>query len=120
MECLIATIECVQSTTERWKTHVYRCERLVEGSSSQIHFPSVTSEKNFEDSFGFIKKKGTIKLKRSIIVAKRRHVIDFQMRMCKICHFVNIRRSLCRIKGISKLKENIAPSLGLNSRISSM
>ena len=56
MECLIATIECVQSTTERWKTHVYRCERLVEGSSSQIHFPSVTSEKNFEHSFGFIKK----------------------------------------------------------------
>ena len=80
------TIRCLQSTIESWNILIDRVERLDKGSSQRIYSPSVTSEKYVEHSFGFVKKKGQgqNQTMEEYIVSKRRHVIHFQMRMCKL------------------------------------
>lgn len=60
---------------------------MLEGlSSSKIHAPSITSEKDVEHSFGYIMKKGqgNNQTQEEYIISKRKHVIDFQMRKCKM------------------------------------
>ena len=53
---------------------------------SKIHAPSITSEKDVEHSFGYIMKKGqgNNQSQEEYIISKRKHVIDFQMRKCKM------------------------------------
>ena len=98
------TIKCLQSTTESWSALIERCERVEEGSSAQIHAPSVTSEKNVEHTFGFYKKKGQghNQTQEEYIIAKRRHVIDFQLRMCKM-PFCQYTKESLQDKGYQQL-----------------
>ena len=80
------TIECVKYTINSWETLINRCEYLKEGSSSKIHAPSITSEKDVEHGFGYIVRKGqgNNQTQEEYIISKRKHVTDFQMRKCKM------------------------------------
>ena len=80
------TVECISDTIKSWQTIIKRCEMLEESSSSKIHAPSITSEKDVEHSFGYIMKKGqgNNQSQEEYIISKRKHVIDFQMRKCKM------------------------------------
>ena len=86
------TIKCLESTVESWEVVQKRCELIREGSSSLIHPPAVTSEKNVEHGFGFVGKKGQghNMTMEEYIIAKRRATVDFQLRMSKMpfCQYV--------------------------------
>ena len=99
------TIQCVLSTIESWRTLIERCETLEPGSSTRIHAPSVASEKNVEHAFGYVKKKGQghNQTQEEYIIAKRRHVMDFQLRMCKMPFCQHTKESL-QDKGYQQLE----------------
>ena len=99
------TIKCLQLTTESWGALIERCEALEPGSSARIHAPSVTSEKNVEHAFGFYTKKGQghNQMQEEYIIAKRKHVIDFQLRMCKM-PFCQYTKEPVQDKGYQQLE----------------
>ena len=101
------TIGCVESTVKSWETVEKRVELCKKGSSSRIDPPSVTSEKNVEHGFGFTTKKGqghNLDM-QEYNIAKRRHTVDFQLRMCEM-PFCQYTKEKLQDKGYQQIEGN--------------
>ena len=74
------------------------------GSSSKVVPKSITNESYVEHSFGFTKKKsqGNNQSQEEYIQAKRTHMVDFQMRMCKL-PFSQYTKTKLRDKGYQEV-----------------
>ena len=98
------TISSLKRTIQSWRILIARMEVLQPGSSKLIVPRSVCNESYVEHSFGFTKKKGqgNNQSQEEYIQSKRRHMIDFQMRMCKLpfCQYV---KSKIRDKGYQEV-----------------
>ena len=81
-----ATIDCLERTVQSWRILNWRLEAIQSGSSIKVIPRSVTNESYVEDAFGFTKKKGqgNNQSQEEYIQSKRTHMVDFQMRMCKL------------------------------------
>ena len=101
------TIHCLESTIDSWKTLEKRVELMEGGSSSGIYPPSIGSEKNVEHSFGYVKKKGQGHNQdmRECLISKRRHTVDFQIRMCKT-PFCQDTKEKIQDKGYQQIEGN--------------
>ena len=101
------TIVCLESTVESWETVETRVELCEKGSSSRIDPPSVTSEKNVEHGFGFTTKKGQGHNQdmQEYNIAKRRHTVGFQLRMCQMPFCQDTKEKL-QDKGYQQIEGN--------------
>ena len=104
------TIECLVRTIKSWKVLCARMEILKPGSSRQITSHSIANESYVEHSFGFTKKKGQghNQSQEEYIQAKRTHMVDFQMRMCKL-PFCQHTKTKLRDKGYQSLESRQVP-----------
>ena len=78
-----ATVSCVLATVESWKALARRLDMINPLLSDMVYSHSITNESWIEHSFGFQVKQGQgqLMIMQEYIQAKRRHAIDFQMRM---------------------------------------
>ena len=105
-----ATITCLEKTVESWKVLKRRAEILQAGSSSKILAHAVGNESYVEHSFGFVKKSGQghNESMEEYIVSKRKHMVDFQMRMSKLPFNQHVKTKL-RDKGYQTLESRQVP-----------
>ena len=104
------TISCLERTVESWKVLKARMEILAPGSSQLIYPHSICNESYVEHSFGFIKNQGQGHnlSQEEYIQAKRSHMVDFQMRMCKL-PFNQHTKTKLRDKGYQSLESREVP-----------
>ena len=104
------TKQCYERTYLSWKVLKSRMEVLSPGSSERITSHSVANEAYVEHSFGFTKKKGQGHNQSQVeyTQSKRTHMVDFQMRMCKL-PFSQHTKTKIRDKGYQSLESRQVP-----------
>ena len=100
-----ATIECLERTIQSWKMLIWRLESIQCGSSKKVMPRCITNESYVEHSFGFTKMKGqgNNQSQEEYVQSKRTHMVDFQMRMCKL-PFCQYTKTKLRDKGYQEVE----------------
>ena len=99
------TINSFVRTYNSWKVLCARMEILKPGSSQDLSAHAAANESYIEHSFGFIKLtgQGHNQSQQEYVGSKRRHEIDFQMRMSKL-PFCQYTKTKIRDKGYQSLE----------------
>ena len=106
------TLSCLKGTVSAWKALIRRIEFLSPSSISQVKPSTVTNELLVEHSFGFTAKKGqgqNLNMEE-YLHAKKRHEIDFQLRMCNVDFQQNVSVK-CQDKGYQQLSSDFRSPL---------
>ena len=106
------TISCIVDTVESWTALVRRLDFFDQTIADKVFSHCITNESWIEHSFGFTTKKGQGHLQnmQEYVESKRRHAIDFQIRMTD-APFCQYTKTKIRDKGYQTFVDVGKPSL---------
>ena len=109
------TIDCIQKTVSALKGLAERLNFLEPGLHLQVYPHAVGNEYLVENAFGFTMKKGQGHLQTQIeyTQSKRRHSVDFQMKMCET-PFHQYTKVKLRDKGYQEINPALKSKVSLD------